>query len=77
MTSCDRTDLSQTQFINEVNRLTQLHNGYIPDEAIDKLFLTIKENPQTINFELNESEPETKAMVIATSPDGSMRAYSV
>lgn len=77
MTSCDRTDLSQTQFINEVNRLTQLHNGYIPDEAIDKLFLTIKENPQTINFELNESDPETKAMVIATSPDGSMRAYSV
>lgn len=75
--SCGKNNLSQTQFINEVNRLTQLHNGYIPDKAIDKLFLTIEENPQTIDFQIDKSDFETIALIITTSQDGSMRTYSV
>lgn len=57
--------------------MTQVYEGYIPEEAIDRLFNTIKDNPQTIDFHLDRSDFETNALIIATSSDGCMRSYSV
>lgn len=76
--SCRSGQQSETQFVDKAQQLLTLNDeGIIPDTAIDQFFDWIRENPQSLDSQLTNSNHKIESMEIATSPDGNMRTYSI